>query len=193
MWHRVCETGCVIKLHRTIMKKTPLILTQLKRVAGTTMLVASLALLQACGSDNKNESRTEDAVERTGDAVEADAKDATLETSADLNEAGADFERERKEAVADLNVQKDKLDARIDKMQADIKREGREAKAETKEELAELEAERKELGNDIDKAQNATAAAWKDIKAGFKKAGRNIGNAFDKAEDKVDPDGKDDN
>lgn len=174
------------------MKKAKLVLTQVKNVAGTLMLIASLTLLQACSSDNKNESRTEDAVERTGDAVEADTKDATLETSAEMNEAGDDFERERREAVADLNVQKDKLDARIDKLKANLKREGREAKAGSKDELAELEADRKELGNDIDKAKNATAAAWKDIKSGFKKAGRNIGKAFDKAEDKVDPDGKDD-
>lgn len=174
------------------MNKTQLVLTQLKNVAGMMMLVVSLALVQACNSDNKKESRTEDAAERTGDAIEADAKDATLEARADMNEAGDNFERERREAVASMNVQKDKLDARIDKMQADIKREGREAKAESREQLAELEADRKELGNDIDKVQNATAAAWKDIKSGFKKAGKNIGNAFDKAEDKVDPDGKDD-
>lgn len=174
------------------MKKTPLVLTQLKNVAGTGMLFASLALLQACSSDNKKESRTEDAMERTGDAVKADASDATLETRADMNKAGDDFERERKQAVADMNAEKDKLDAKIDRMKADMKRGGREAKAESKQQLAELEASRKELGNDIDKAQNATAAAWKDIKSGFKKAGRNIGNAFDKAGDKLDPDGKDD-
>lgn len=55
------------------MKKTPLILTRFKNIAGTVMLVASLALLQACSSDNKTESRTEDAVENTGDAMKADS------------------------------------------------------------------------------------------------------------------------
>ena len=59
------------------MKKSQLILTRIKHVAGTLMLVASLALLQACGSDNKKESRTEDALENTGDAISADTKDAT--------------------------------------------------------------------------------------------------------------------
>jgi hypothetical protein len=174
------------------MKKTPLFLTRLKNVAGTMILVASLALLQACGSDGKKESRTEDAMENTGDAIKEDTKDATVEARANANEAGDDFERERREAVADMNVKKDELDAKIERMKADIKREGSQAKAESKQQLAEMEEKRKDLGNDIDKAKNATAAAWKDIKAGFKSAGKNIGNAFDKAEDKVDPDGKDD-
>lgn len=191
-WHTVCEVGRWNQLHITTMKKTQLVLTRIKHVAGTTMLVASLALLQACGSDGKKESRTEDAVEQTGDAAAADAKEATADAREGLDEAGDDFERERKEAVANMNVQKDKLDAKIDQMQADIKRQGAKAKAESREELAELEAERKELGNDIDKAKNATAAAWKDVKAGFKQAGKSIGNAFDKAEDKLDKDGKDD-
>ena len=81
-----------------------------------------------------------------------------------MNEAGDDFERQRKEAVENMKTQKDELDAKIDKMQADIKREGKQAKANTKEQLAKLEDQRKELGNDIDKAQNATADAWQDIK-----------------------------
>lgn len=163
------------------MKNTQLVLNRFKNIAGTLMLVSSLALLQACSTDTKKESRTEDALENTGDAVKADANDATLETSAEVNEAAGDFEQERREAVTEMNAQKDRLDAKIDKLRADLKREGREAKAESRDELAELEAERKELGNDIDKAKNATAAAWKDIKAGFKSAGKSIGKALDKA------------
>ncbi|MCK8491674.1 MULTISPECIES: hypothetical protein [Spirosoma] len=181
------------------MKKSQLGFAQFKQVAGTILLAASLTLLQACGSDGKKESRTEDAMEKTGDAIEADTKEATAETREDLKEAGdkaeaktdeaaADFKEERDEAVAKMNVQKDKLDAKIDEMKADIKRQGAKAKAESKEQLAKLEDERDDLRQDIDKAKNATADAWKDIKTGFKRAGREVGDAFDKAGDKLDKD-----
>ncbi len=180
------------------MKKYPLTLTltQIKQIAGTLMLVSSLAILQACGSDNKNESRTEDALEKTGDAISADAKDAKEKAKENMREAGdkadaksdeiaADFKRERDEAVAKMNVQKDKLDAKIEELKAKADKQSDKAKIETERQKAKLEVERKELREDIDHAKNATADAWKDVKAGFKQAGHEIGDAFDKAGDKL--------
>ena len=149
------------------------------------MLVAALALMQGCSSDNKK-SRTEQALEQTGEAIKADTKDAVDKARADLRQAGSDFERERRKAVADLTVEKDKLDARINKLKADMKRDGRESKADSKRELDKLEAQRTDVNIDIDKARNATADAWQDLKSGFKKVGRNIDNALNKAGDKID-------
>lgn len=179
------------------MKKSLLVLSRVKHIAGTTLLVASLALFQACSSDNKKESRTEDALENTGDAIKADTKDAAADTKEDLREAGdkadakgdeisADFKQERDEAVAKMKVQKDKLDAKIDELQAKADKQSDKAKAETERQKAKLEDERKDLSEDMDHAKNATADAWKDVKAGFKRAGHEIGDAFDKAGDKLD-------
>lgn len=168
------------------MKKTQLVLTQIRNAAGIVMVVAAMAFTQSCSSDGKKESRTEDAMENTGDAMKADANEATADAKDNMNEAGNDFERERKEAVANLNQEKDKMDANIDELKAKMKNENAKAKVKSQEKLDKLEADRKELGNDIDKAQNATADAWQDVKGGFKKAGRNIGDAFDRAGDKID-------
>jgi hypothetical protein len=194
--HHLSTLLILIKLHRTIMKKYPLTLSRIKHVAGTFMLVSSLVFLQACGSDKKNESRTEDALEKTGDAIVADTKDAVNKAKEDLKEAGdkadrksdevgADFKRERDEAVAKMNVQKDKLDAKIAELKAKANNQSDKAKADTERQKAKLEVERNELSEDIDKAKSATADAWKDMKAGFKHAGHKLDDAFDKAGDKL--------
>ena len=80
---------------------------------GIGLLATSMTLFQACSSDGKKESRTEDAMERTGDAAAADTKDAAEDAREGLNEAGdkaeaagdeaaADFRRERDEAVTNM-------------------------------------------------------------------------------------------
>jgi hypothetical protein len=58
------------------MKRMTLVMKQIKTIAGVLMLVGSLLLVSSCHSDGKKESRTEDAMEKTGDAMAADAKDA---------------------------------------------------------------------------------------------------------------------
>ncbi len=71
-------------------------MTQIKNAVGTMMLVVLLALLQACGSDGKKESRTEDAIENTGDAMSADANDAA-EAREDIEKADHKAESEENE------------------------------------------------------------------------------------------------
>ena len=174
------------------MKKSPV-----NQLVSVVALALSLTLLQACGSDGKKESRTEDAAEKLGDAISADTKKATEDAKENLQEAGdkadaksdeatADFKRERNEAVAKMKVQKDKLDAKIDELKAKAAKQSDKAKAETERQRAKLEADRNDLDNDIDKAKNATADAWKDIKKGFKQASRELGDAFDRAGDELD-------
>ncbi len=160
-------------------------MTRIKHVAGTLLLVASLALLQACSSDGKKESRTEDAVENTGDAMSADANDAANKVDAKTGEMADDFKRERDDAVEKMKVQKDKLDAKIDELQAKADKQSDKAKAETERQKARLEEQRKELDDDMDKAKNATADAWQNVKSGFKQAGHEIDDAFDKAGNKI--------
>ena len=167
------------------------------RLTGTLMLVASLSVFQACNS--KKESRTEEALKETGDAIAADTKDAVADAKADLKEAGEkaddksaeaseDFKRERDEVVAKLNEAKDKLDVKIAELKAKAAKENDKAKAETERQEAKLEVERQQLSDDIDKAKHSTADAWQEVKTGFKKAGRDIGHAFDKAGDKLKKD-----
>jgi small-conductance mechanosensitive channel len=169
------------------MKTIHLLVKQLRYFMAAGLVFTSLAMLPSCSSDNKNESRTEDALENTGDAIEADTKEATAEAREDAREAGdkieaktdaaaADFREERDKAVANMKEQQRKLDAKIDDLQAKMKREGREAKADAREELAELKQERDELGQDLRKAQDATADAWQEIKKGFKRAGDRLDN-----------------
>ncbi len=146
------------------------------------LLALSLTFTAGCRSDGKKESHTEDAMERTGDAIATDTKDATDQAGADAREAGdkiksgarrtaADFKIERDKALADMRDEQVKLNAKIDNLQADIKRQGNKAKASSREELAKLEVKRKELGQDMRHAQDATADAWDEIKKGFKRAG----------------------
>lgn len=164
------------------MKTINFVFKPIRYVIGTVLLIGSMTLIQSCRSDGKKESRTEDALENTGDAMKQDAQDASAEAREEAQEAGdkikaktdkalADFRKERDKAIANMKEQKEKLDMRIDELQAKIKREGRKAKADARKELDELKKERDELGEDIRKAENATADAWKEIKKGFKRAG----------------------
>ncbi len=198
LWHGLCQKSGVNQTLTIFMKKTTM---PVRSLVTALFLAGSLTFFQGCRSDGKKESRTEDAMEKTGDAIASDTKDATAEARDNARAAGdkidvatddaaANFRRERDKVVADLKDERGKLDAKIDRMKADMKQEGRDAKVKSQQQLDKLEVERRQLGNDIDKAQNATAAAWQDVKAGFKKAGRSIGDAFDRAGEKLDGDGK---
>ncbi|OIN57683.1 hypothetical protein [Arsenicibacter rosenii] len=169
------------------MKSIQVLAKQLRYFLAAGLVFTSLTMLPSCSSDNKKESRTEDALENTGDAIEADTKEATEDAREDMKEAGdkveakadeaaADFREERDKAVANMKEQQQKLDTRIDELQAKIKREGREAKADAREELDKLKQERDELKVDMKNAQDATADAWQEIKKGFKRAGDRLDN-----------------
>lgn len=168
----------------------------IQHFTGTTLLIAALAFVQACSSDGKKESRTEDAAERTGDAISADTKEATADAREDAHEAGdkidaktdeigADFKHDRDVVVTNIKTRMSQLDTKIDELQAKAKRKGDKVDADTDRKVADLKSERDDLGNDLDKAKNSTADAWKDVKKGFKRAGHELGDAFDDAGDKL--------
>ncbi len=156
------------------------------------LLAGALVVVQACSSDGKKESRTEDAMEKTGDAAAADAKDAQADAKEGIRnadekltekskDAGAQFREDRDVVVANIKARTRELNAKIDDLQAKAKRNGNEAKDDSKDQLAKLKAERDDLGDDLRKAQDATADAWQNVKKGFKRTGTKIGNAVDAA------------
>ena len=150
----------------------------LKSVTITSLLALSLTGFEACNSKSE-QTRTEEAVENTGDAIEADTKETADEVS-------AKFQVERDKAVANLEEQRDKLDQKIDELSNKMDKKSNKADKTVNRQVDKLKTEREELTKDIDKAKNATADAWQDVKAGFKKAGRSIGNAFDEAGERLD-------
>ena len=150
----------------------------LRSLLATSFIALSLSGFQAC-SNREDKSRTEEAVDNTGDAIEADTKETEDQVS-------TDFQTERAKAVASLEEQRNKLDQKIDELQQKTDRNRNKADNTMTRQVDKLKTEREDLTKDIDKAKNSTADAWQDVKAGFKKAGRSIGDAFDKAGDKLD-------
>lgn len=145
--------------------------TTMKSLTLTPLLAIVPIGFQAC---NSNKFRTEKAMDQTGDAIEADTKDAADQTT-------NDFKRECYKAVSSLEDQQDRLDQKIDVLKKKADRKGNKAQADTQRQLDKLEGERKDLANDIEKAKNATADAWQEVKDSFKKAGRNLDDSFDEA------------
>jgi DNA helicase IV len=164
------------------------------------LLALSLTFAAGCKSNDKKESRTETALEETGDAIASDTRAGAdklgdearkagdnikegvnkagdkLDQAGDRMKAGtrrseADFKREREEALANMREEQTKLNARIDNLKADMKRQGNKVNAASREQMAKLEAERKQLGQDMRRAQDATADAWDEVKKGFSRAG----------------------
>ena len=150
----------------------------LRSLLATSLIALSLTGFQACNS-GQDKSRTEEAVENTADAIEADTKETADQVS-------TDFQTERDKAVANLEEQRDKLDRQIDELQNKMKQKSNKADNTMNRQADKLKTEREDLDKDIDKAKNATADAWQDVKAGFKKAGRTIGDSFEKARDQLD-------
>jgi signal transduction protein with GAF and PtsI domain len=145
-------------------------------LALSALLLAGSLAFTACKSDNKKESRTEEAIERTGDAAKADAEDVATDVRQKSDQAGDDFRKERDKTVADMKAEQTKIDARLEELRADMKRQGKKIKAETRQETAKLEARRNQIGEDMKRAGNATADAWQEIKKGFKRAGDKLDN-----------------
>lgn len=85
-------------------------------------LAGVLLTMQACSSDGKKESRTEDALEKAGDAFAADAKDAQVRAKEKIREADEKLTSKSKEAGAGLrhdgNVVLANLKARAREMNA---------------------------------------------------------------------------
>lgn len=159
------------------MKKTTFLLS--------APLLAGGLLFSACHSDERKESRTEVALERTGDAMKADAHDVATdvraknqEIAADVRaknqEVATDFRKDRDQVVADMRKEQRAIDVRADSLRADMRRDNDKIKARNRQKIATLEARRVELDADITKANQATADAWQDIKQGFKNAGNRL-------------------
>ena len=150
----------------------------LRSLLATSFIALSLTGFQACNS-NHDKSRTKEAVENTGDAIEADTKETADQVS-------TDFQTERAKAVANLKEQRDKIDQKIDELTDKMKQKSDKADNTMNRQVDKLKTEREDLDKDIDKAKNATAETWQDIKAGFKKAGHTISNSAEKAGDRLD-------
>ncbi|MVM41621.1 hypothetical protein GO730_34720 [Spirosoma sp. HMF3257] len=140
-----------------------------KRWVANVLMALTLVSFQACNS-HSDQSKTENALEQTGDSVETDAQ-----------QTAADFQQERDEVVADLEHQQEELDQEIEQLKAKIKGQSAKTSSALKRQLADLDNEHRDLAKDIDIAKNATEDAWQEIKADFKKAGRTLGNSFEDA------------
>ena len=167
----------------------------LQKSLGTALLAGILIAGQACSSDGKK-SRTEAALEKTGDAISADAKDAQARAKEGIRkadekltgksqDAGAQFRKDRDVVVANIKARTRELDAKIDDLQAKAKRNGNEAQDKSKDQVTRLRNERDDLNDDLKKAENSTADAWQDVKRGFKRAGNKIGSAVERAGEKM--------
>ncbi len=137
-------------------------------------LLAGALLFSACHSDERKESRTEVALERTGDAMKADAHDVATDVRAKNQVVAADFRKDRDQVVAAMRQEQRAIDVRADSLRTDMRREDDKIKAKNRQEIAKLAARRAELAADITKADQATADAWQDIKRGFKLAGNRL-------------------
>lgn len=153
--------------------KTP---TSIK-TAFVTAVIAPMILAAASIAGQKTDGGT------TTDEVKKEVKEAV--------QAIKNYSAEqRDQAVKEVKIALENLDARIDRMQNSMEKKWSEmdqaSREKYKETLTSLRKERNELSEWYGGMQHSSAEAWEHVKNGFVEGYEAMANAFDQAESEFD-------
>ncbi len=156
----------------------------LKHMAGVLLLAG---ILFSC-DENREKTRTEKALEQTGDAIQEDSKDLANKLEQKTDSVGEELDESKDVFVARMKEKSREVDAEINELQAKMERQGRKADQNLKEEMANLRAKRDEMNRDLEKVQKSTGNAWRDLKAGIRRAADELDKGFSDAKDNFEKD-----
>lgn len=159
--------------------------TSLVRLLAGVLLMAGI--LTSC-DENREKTRTEEALEQTGEAIKEDAEDLANKIEAKTDSAGEKWEDNKDLFVARMKERSRELDAEITELRRKIDRQGEKADRNLKEELAELEVKRDRLDTRMERLQKSTGNAWQDMKAGIRNAVDELDKGFRDAKDNFEKD-----
>jgi TolA-binding protein len=144
-------------------------------------------ILLSC-NENREKTRTEEALEQTGDAIREDAKDLADKIEAKTDSTGEEWENNKDQFVARMQQRSRELDSEIDELQQKIERQGKKADQKLKNQLAELEDKRDQLDVKMDQLRQSTGNAWQDMKAGIRRAADELDQGFRSAKENFEKD-----
>jgi len=144
-------------------------------------------VLFSCNED-RQQTRTEKALEATGDAITEDTKDLAEDIEQKTANAAVKIDESREEFAARMQARSRELDSEIDVLQQKIERQGKKADQKVQRELDELRVKRDNLNQKITQLGRSSGNAWQDMKTGISSAVDELERGFKSARDNFEKD-----
>lgn len=118
---------------------------------------------------------------RPSDPEVSAKKERYDERREEAREAGKDYyEAEKDQLVKDLELRKERINARLDELRARSRKEKNEAKAATDREISEWEARRDRIDIKLDEAKKSTREGWESFKRDVKELQQDMENNWNR-------------